>query len=240
MMLDYLTVDHCRMQFLTDQLDDQLGTACGECDVCDPGLAAEIAAARVPDELVAEAERFLRYRPIIVEPKKQGVPKGERSEAGRLLGRWGDGGWGEIVERAKYQTGQFGDDLVTALAEMIKAWAPEPAPEWVAAVPSTRTDPLVGDLARGVAERLGLPYLDVVMRVVDRPPQREMQNFAYQRSNVRDAFMPTGPVPASPGFLVDDESASGWTFTEVGAILRRSGATAVFPVGLSSTTGRRA
>lgn len=239
-MIDYLTVQQCRMQFLTDQLDDQLGSPCGECDVCDPNLAAEIDAALVSDELIEEAEKFLRHRPIILEPKKQGVGKGERNEIGRLLARWGDGGWGDVIERAKYQAGEFGDDLVGALADMITEWAPQPSPEWVTAVPSTRTDPLVSDLARSVAERIGLPYVDVLMRVIDQPPQAEMQNFAYQRANVRDAFMATGPVPSSPGLLVDDESSSGWTFAEVGAVLRRGGASAVYPVGLSSTAGRRA
>lgn len=125
------------------------------------------------------------------------------------------------------------------MVEMITDWSCDPTPEWVTAVPSDRTGELVPGLARRIADRLGLPYIDVIMRVVDRPPQSEMQNFAYQRANVRDAFMPTGPVPSSPGLLIDDESASGWTFAEVGAILRRNGASAVFPAGLSSTTGRR-
>lgn len=229
-MLDYLHVERCRMRYLTDQLDDPGGADCGVCDRCDPTLAATITAA-LPDDLVAEAERFLKHRPIILEPKKQGVGKHERNEVGRALGRRADGGWGDTVTRQK-ESGAFGDDVVDAVVAMITEWGPTAAPAWVAAVPSWRTGDLVPSLARRVADRLGLPFVDVVDRIDDRPPQAEMQNFAYQKANVRGAFMATEQAPSSPGLLVDDESASGWTFAEVGAQLRRAGATAVHPVAL--------
>lgn len=237
LMIDYLTTEQCRMQYLTDQLDDRLGQPCGECDNCSPELAHKIAAAAVDQGLVDRAELFLKQRPIILEPKKQGVGKNERNEVGRILSRWGDGGWGDIVMRQK-EVGQFGDDMVDAVEALVGSWLPQPAPEWVAAVPSWRTGELVPSLAQRLAERLEVPFVDIIERIEDRPPQADMQNFAYQKSNVRGAFMATGNAPSSPGLLIDDASASGWTFAEVGAQLRRAGATAVHPIALAQTSGR--
>lgn len=237
LMIDYLATEQCRMQYLTDQLDDKLGQPCGECDNCSAELAAQIAASGVDQTLVERAELFLKQRPIILEPKKQGVGKNERNEVGRILSRWGDGGWGDVVMRQK-EAGRFGDDMVDALASLLANWNPVPAPEWVAAVPSWRTGELVPSLAQRLAERLGLQFVDVLERIEDRLPQADMQNFAYQKSNVRGAFMSTGNTPPSPGLLIDDASASGWTFAEVGAQLRRAGATAVYPVALVQTSGR--
>ena len=237
LMVDYLTTDRCRMQYLTDQLDDRLGEPCGECDNCSSEFAERIAASGVDPATVEAGEAFLRHRPIILEPKKQGVGTNERNEVGRILSRWGDGGWGDVVIGQK-AAGAFGDDVVGAVESLLANWNPTPAPEWVTAVPSLRTGDLVPALGRAVAERLGLPYVEVVDRIDDRPPQSEMQNFAYQKSNVKGAFMATGQAPSSPCLLLDDESASGWTFAEVGAQLRRAGATAVHPVALVQTSGR--
>ena len=236
-MIDYLTTAQCRMQYLTDQLDDRLGEPCGECDNCSAELADTIAASAVDPALVERAEMFLKHRPIILEPKKQGVAKNERNEVGRILSRWGDGGWGDVVIGQK-EAGAFADDVVDALVALLADWVPTPTPEFVSAVPSTRTGDLVPSLARRLSERLGLAYVDAVDRIDERPPQAEMQNFAYQKSNVRGAFMPTGPAPSTPGILLDDESSSGWTLAEVGAQLRRAGATAVHPLALVQTSGR--
>ena len=122
---------------------------------------------------------------------------------------------------------------------MIGEWRPDPAPEWVTAVPSTRSGGLVEDFAARLAVALQLPFHDITARIAERPQQRTLQNSAHQRANVRGAFSVTTSPPASPGLLVDDLYDSGWTMAEVGAALRRAGAGPVYPVALGSTTGRR-
>jgi ATP-dependent DNA helicase RecQ len=231
-MREYLETPRCRMQFLTDLLDDPARDACGICDNC----TGSSAAIEVPADLLAAAEAFLRDRPLVIRAKLQGVPVGERVEEGRALAQWGDAGWGALVREGRQVTGEIDERLVDALVDMIRAW--RPAPEWITAVPSLRRPRLVDGLARALATRLQLPYEPCVMKVEERPEQRYQQNRAHQEANVAGAFNVNGPVPAGPVLLVDDLVGSGWTMTEVGRVLRRAGSGPVRPVALASTAGR--
>ncbi|MBG7605925.1 MAG: RecQ family ATP-dependent DNA helicase [Actinobacteria bacterium] len=235
LMFEYVATEQCRMKFLTDLLDDPTGDPCGVCDNCTGNPVPN----ELPLELVQEADAFLRRRPLRMQPKKLGIPAGERIETGRVLCRWGDAGWSPLVESGKHTDGRFDDELVAAVVDMIGEWRPDPAPEWVTAVPSTRSGGLVEDFAARLAVALQLPFHDIINRIAERPQQRTLQNSAHQRANVRGAFSVTTSPPASPGLLVDDLYDSGWTMAEVGAALRRAGAGPVYPVALGSTTGRR-
>ena len=153
-------------------------------------------------------------------------------EEGRALSRAGDGAWDALVDEGR-RSGRFADELVTGVVEMVGRWSPAPPPRWVAAVPSRRSGDLVPDLARRVAEGLGLPYVDLLERTGDNPPQREMANSSQQVANVRGQFRVTGAPPPEPGLLVDDVRYSGWTLTTVGAQLRQKGAGPIHPLVLA-------
>ena len=249
LMLDYAETSGCRMQFLTALLDDPAEEPCGICDNCrragrlaegasaiDALVDSGVFATFEPDPADLErAARFLRNRPIVLGPKKMGIPADERSESGLALAVWGDDGWGRDIERGKYRDRRFSDELVAALADLVTDWSPETPIEWVTAVPSERSGALVPDVAERLAKRLGLAFSPVVRRAADRPPQEEMSNSAYQRSNVQGAFQVNGDVPSGAVLLVDDLIDSGWTLTEVGQLLRRSGSGLVLPLALAST-----
>ncbi|MFK8024927.1 MAG: RecQ family ATP-dependent DNA helicase [Ilumatobacter sp.] len=249
LMTDYAETSGCRMQFLTELLDDPAQEPCGICDNCrrvgrlqagasaidaltDSGVFAPFEPE--PSDL-ERAARFLRNRPIVLPPKKQGIPTGERSETGLALAVWGDDGWGREVERGKYRDRHFDDELVGALDELVDTWSPSTPPTWVTAVPSDRSGELVPGVAERLAARLGLPFVVALARSADRPPQEEMANSAHQRSNVEGAFSVTGEVPNGAALLVDDLIDSGWTLTETGRVLRRAGCSAVLPLALATT-----
>ena len=245
-MRDYFATGECRMQYIARLLDDPAPQRCGVCDNCTGG-SARVA---LPVELVAEAERFLRDRPIEIEPRKmrfdgatggrRKIPDAERLEEGRALSVWGDGGWGRLVRQGRVVDGRYDERLVDALAELARTSMPPaaPAPAWVTAVPSLRSPRLVRDLGAGVAARLGLPFADAIVNVDERPPQREQHNAAHQQRNVEGAFAVAGDLPPGPVLLVDDLVASGWTLAEVGRVLRLAGAPAVVPIALASSAGR--
>ncbi len=159
------------------------------------------------------------------------LPEDVRAEEGRALARMGDGGWDPVV-REGLRAGRFGDELVEAAADLVRAWA-IPA-DWVAAVPSRRAGDPVSDFARRLADALGKPFAPVLERAEDRPPQREMANSAQQVANVRGAFAVTSDPPPGACLLVDDVRFSGWTLAMVAGQLRRRGATAVRPLALST------
>jgi ATP-dependent DNA helicase RecQ len=235
LMFDYLATDGCRMEFLSTVLDDPEAGPCGVCDNC-TGLPLS---GDLDRDLVDRADAFIRRRPLWIEPKKQSIPSPERLSRGKVLCRWGDAGWGALVRRGKCDRLDFDDQIVEAMAQMIREWAPDPAPEWVTAVPSIRSGGLVPSLAERLAVALGLSYMETIVRLDDRPPQKSMQNGAHQKANVRGAFGIVTNPPTGPGLLVDDLVDSGWTFTEVGGLLRRAGAGPIYPVAVASTMGRQ-
>ena len=213
----------CLMRALQEELDDPEPADCGRCAVC---TAPKWNAALEP-ELVRAAALHLRDRPVVIDVKKMApdadgamrkIPEDVQASEGRALARFGDGGWSSVADDDA--------DKLDAAAAMVRDWNPGVA--WVAAVPPQ------ADLGRSLAQRLGLPFVDVLARTEPRPPQAEMANAATQAANVRGAFAVTGDVPSSPGLLVDDTRQSGWTLAMVAGQLRRRGATAVHPFALAT------
>jgi ATP-dependent DNA helicase RecQ len=222
----------CLMRALQEELDDPDPTDCGRCAVC----AGPRYAGALDPALVREAALLLRSRPIVLEPKKMApdetgamrkIPDDVRADEGRALARLGDGGWDPVVQAGR-RAGRYDDELVEAAASVVRTWGVPVA--WVAAVPS----PFVADFAARLAGSLGLPFADVVSRVAERPPQREMANAAQQVANVRGAFAVGASVPGGACLLVDDVRFSGWTLAMIGGQLRRRGCEGVYPLALSS------
>lgn len=243
---DYVHSETCLMEFLRHALDDPEAAACGRCAVC---LGRPVVGTGVQHALVLAASRFLRHAEIPFKPKKQvaanafreygfkgNLPRDLQAEDGRILSRWGDAGWGGAVADDKH-AGRFRDELADALAEMISdRWRPIPAPTWVTCVPSRNHPTLVPDFAARLAVRLGLPFVDAIVKVRDNEPQKMQQNRYHQCRNLDGVFAVTAGIPDGPVLLVDDVIDSGWTVTVLAALLRRSGSGLVYPVALASTS----
>jgi ATP-dependent DNA helicase RecQ len=226
------------MEHLRLELDDPGAAPCGRCSRC---LGHPIVDAQVDTELARRALAFLRGNDIDIEPRKQWadlkrIAKERQVEPGKVLCQYGDGGWGERVE-AQLPTGEFGDDLVEALATLVRAWRPHPRPTWVTAVPSLRRPETVSSLAMGVAAKLALRYVPVVKKMRECAPQVEMSNSSQQAANVDGVFAVSAPVPDGPVLLVDDLINSRWTITTIGALLRESGSGPVLPIALARGSG---
>ncbi len=242
----YIDSPTCLMAFLRKALDDPETSECGQCAVC---RGHPVVGVSVDQTLAIEATRFLRQAELVFKPKVQvakdafpeygfrgNLPKDLRAEEGRILSRWGDAGWGSLVADDKHG-GHFRDELVDAVAEMIRdRWRPSPSPRWVTCVPSRRHPTLVPDFARRLAEKLGLPFLEVIDKVRDNEPQKAQQNRFHQCHNLDGVFRVSGQVPTQPVLLVDDIIDSGWTVTVLAALLRGAGSGPVFPVALASTS----
>ena len=235
-MREYATTTTCRMVFLRTLLDDMSSLPCGRCDRCTGSMLTP----DVSSALVAEAVQFLRSATLTIEPKKQWmratrsrIAPEEQAEPGRALSIYNDGGWGTVVRQAKWHDHEYSDALVDAAARLVAGWRPEPAPTWVTSVPSSSSGDIVTTFAERLAAALRLPYRDVLRRTRPSAPQKEMENSIQQLRNVEGAFAVAGEVPDGPVLLVDDIVDSGWTLTEIAAVLRRAGVSAVFPVVLA-------
>lgn len=238
---EYMKGDVCHMAYLRTKLDDDVVEGCGRCAVCTghPLLPIEVS-----EDLVRRAVHFLKHSYQPITPRKKWpdyswIPAADRAEEGRALCIYGDAGWGRLVKRGKYHDGYFDDELVEAVAEMIRDhWHPDPMPTCVVCVPSRRHPELVPAFAARLARRLRLPFVKAIEKVRDTDEQKEMNNSHYRLENLRDAFAVEMP-PRYHGhdvLLVDDMLDSGWTFTYLAALLRQHGAGRVYPVALAVTT----
>jgi ATP-dependent DNA helicase RecQ len=225
----------CLMRVLQEELDDPSPQDCGRCSVC----AGRRFDAPLDPALVEAAGRHLRSTPIELEVRKMApdaggvmrkIPADVLVEPGWALARFGDGGWWPALERG-LESGEFSLDVVQALADIVRSAG---GVDWVTSVPSVRLGGILPRLGDRIAEALSVPYVELVARTDERPPQREMANAAQQAANVRGAFRIVATPPPGLGALLDDRRISGWTLAMVGGQLRRAGAERVLPLALAT------
>jgi ATP-dependent DNA helicase RecQ len=243
---NYLNTSECLMGFLQKVLDDPIVGDCGRCENC---RGSSVVSNHYDLDLAAKASIFLHRGDMVIEPKKQvahksfkkydflrlNIPIRLRSEVGRILSRWGDSGWGQLVIEDKHNN-LFRDEVVDAMVEMIQdRWTPSPPLEWVTCVPSNYHPNLVPDMARSLASKLGLPFIEAIIKVYDNEPQKNQNNRFFQCQNLDGAFEINGEISDGPVLLVDDVVASGWTMAILAALLRNEGSGPVYPVALAST-----
>jgi len=235
-MARYGADGRCLMRALQEELDDPQPADCGRCAIC---TAPRFANPPSP-ELVERAGRHLRARPVALEAKKMApdaggtmrkIPDGVRIDPGWSLARFGDGGWWPAVARG-LASGEFEPEVVTALADVLRAG--EVPVAWMTSVPSARLGGVLRGLADRVASELGAAHVELLARVQERPPQREMANAVQQAANVRGAFRVVGEPPRGGGALLDDRRGSGWTLAMAGGQLRLAGAERVVPLVLGT------
>lgn len=240
-MQSYVELKEGHMEFLIGELD-------GDPEGYVPPNLSPLGEEVKPSTLQAAVDHVKRSS-FPVEPRKKWedrvqlgsygvkgkIKEDERVEEGRVLSVWGDPGWGKLVASGK-ASGRFPDDLVEAMASMIRDWSIQPRPEWLTYIPSPRHPELVPDFARRLAARLGLPCVTCLRAVRDYPPQKTMQNSAQQLQNLDGAFevLPDSVLPG-PCYLLDDIVDSRWTFTIAGHLLKQAEAAEIFPIALAST-----
>jgi ATP-dependent DNA helicase RecQ len=245
-MQQYIDHTGCLQAFLAGALDDPAAGPCGRCTPCSGRSVVPVG---YGETAAARAARFLRETDVPIEPRKMTertnmdlfggggrIPRELLLERGRALCAWGDTFWSEQVRQGK-SVGRFEDALIDEVASMVRdRWAPSPAPAWVTCVPSLRSPVAVPDLANRIAQRLGVPFSPCVRKVRETAPQKSMENSTHQARNLEGAFaIDPALIQRGPVLLVDDVVDSRWTFTIVGALLRRAISAPVYPLALASS-----
>ena len=251
-MVDYVRGDECRMAFLRNALDDPdlvAGWRCGRCDVCG-GASADAA----PDAAEIEAARERLAVPgVELESRRQWpsgmaglgvqltgkIAPGERAETGRAVGRLDGIGWGGLLRDLFAPTTTPDGGLPVALRkpvlDVLGAWPLDPAPAGVVFVESASRPELVQHLAQGVARQLGIPVVGSVRPDPEHGRGRHDVNSAQRLAGVAKRLeldlseQSAAGLPGRAVLLVDDRTDSGWTLTVAARLLRRAGASAVYP-----------
>ena len=253
-MKRYLANERCLMQFLADALDDSNAQACGKCAVC---LGRAVLPLELQRNTHINAQRFVRHSEMPLELKKQwdiealalyqsvfgwrglNIPAQLRGEEGRVLSRWGEPVWGELVSRGKAQ-GHFDDELVDASVDLIRnRWGAVAPVAWVTCIPSSRHPNLVPDFAARLAAALGVPFRAVIEKSLETEPQKNMENRFHQCHNLDGAFTIRPEAGTDEAvLLIDDVVDSAWTLTLAAALLRQTGTAVVYPFALAATTAK--
>jgi ATP-dependent DNA helicase RecQ len=249
-MIDYARAQTCLMQSLARSLGDESVSPCGRCFACTYEHVIDFGDF---DVLTLRAADFLRHQVIRLERRKMWPPGGLplfdfpgnariqpdlQSEDGRALAVFLVGAVGRRVRAEKYEAGHFSDLTVAQAANTIREWAPQPKPEWIAAMVSDRRPQLVPNFAQRLAMALGIAYVDALRKIRATEEQKSMENAPFRARNL-DGSLAVVPFEGMerPGLFVDDMYDSGWTATVAIALLRQAGAGVVFPFALAKVSG---
>ncbi|MBB4933079.1 ATP-dependent DNA helicase RecQ [Lipingzhangella halophila] len=252
-MLDYISTDGCRMEFLRRQLDDPEAAPCGRCDRC-TGRAWSTEVAAEQREVAAA---HLSRPGIAVAPRKQwptgmaalgvelsgNIPEHARAEEGRALGRLTDIGWGTALRRilaADAPDEPVSDQLFQGVVDVLAAWHWRERPAGVVAMPSLTRPRMITDLASRLARVGRLAPVGTLGYATPEGPGERRHNSAQRLASVRRALTVPDTVASAlteaggPVLLVDDHTDTGWTLTVAARLLREAGAPAVLPLTLAS------
>lgn len=243
-MKGFVDLDTCYMRYISEELDDPNSKDCGRCSNCEK---VQFFNSKVDERNVIDAEKFLRGDYLVLKPRKQ-WPAGILSESrksiakeylnkeGRVLCNYGDSGWGKYVREDKYKHEYFREELVEAAVELIRNnWVKDVEPAWVTSVPSLRRPELVKSFAKRVADKLGLPYEEAIIKVKDTGEQKSMKNSYQQANNANNGFEVAKTMRDQPVLLIDDIVDSKWTLTVCGTLLRSNGSGMVYPFAIASS-----
>ena len=243
-MKDFVELKSCYMNFIAKELDDNKNEDCHKCSNCE---GEKFFDDTVKEENVIDAIKFLqgnylelvprkRYPAGIIDEKQRVIPKEYQNEIGRVLCSYGDAGWGRYVKEDKYDNGCFRDELVEASAELVEnKWEKEKKPTWITYVPSLRKPELVKDFAKRLAKKLGLEFVEAIVKTQETKQQKEMKNSYQQAKNASIGFEVKEVKEGEPVLLIDDMVDSKWTLTICGELLKKKGAGEVYPFALAST-----
>src|SRR5579885_2050086 len=200
---NYATLQSCYMGYLTTYLGDLPGYQCGTCGYCQPTNFPLIR----PSERIQGAAAYFLEEELLPRIEKRGSERNPIHEAGWSLSYHGDSRVAKLVRASKYENaGPFPLSLVIRAAETIRTCYPIAEISGIVSVPPTKSGSLVEVFARQVADRLGVEYLPVIMKVRQTGEQKSFTNRLQKEDNVKGAFsVPSrARVTGRTLLLVDD------------------------------------
>ncbi|MGB8406256.1 MAG: RecQ family ATP-dependent DNA helicase [Mycobacterium sp.] len=245
-MLDYQGTTECRMVFLRGQLDDpelQPGESCGRCDNCGGSRYSAV----VDDAAVTSTRERLMRPGVELTPRRQwpsGLAKlglelsgriSDGPEAGRVVGRLTDIGWGARLRALLESDGEAPDAVVQAAVAVLKAWDWHTRPVAVMGLDSAAHPVLIRSLVDRLASLGRLTNLGILPYRPERRPVTAA-NSAYRVAALVDSWEIPVLDGSGPVLLVDDLTDTGWTLTMAARVLRAAGAPAVLPFAVASVS----
>ena len=160
------------------------------------------------------------------------------NETGLALAKYGDAGYGEMVQYDKYKSIEFREELVEKAVAVLLERIGDEHYSVVTNIPSNR-NLKVKIFAQKVARRLGYQYMDLLEVSGMGTQQKTMQNAIFQYRNAVEKIKIQEDINVPKGInivLIDDLVDSRWTLTVAGRLLKKAGVGKVFPFCLADSS----
>ena len=234
-MMEYLNTKSCRMKILRGFLDDKTTINCNKCDNC-----LGVSKFDIDSKIVERANAFLFKKSFPINPRlkwyenniSRSIPRNLLLEKG-LSRSLMSSNLGRALRSAKNSNEEFPEHFLLTMFELLKKFPVQDKPKYIAYIPSLNENrSQVKHFVYKLGKEIGLSVIDNIVKTQKNDLQKLQKNSWYQSKNVENAFKIVGEIPHEPIYLFDDIVDSRWTMTHVGALLRKHGATKVFPIAL--------
>lgn len=246
-MREYIAGGSCLMSLLQRSLDDASARPCGRCSVCRGALPAGWAPSPSA-EAVAAVRQVLREQTNVWEPRKMwpGGAFGSRGRiaaaqavsAGRVIVHADAPEWSPVLNGSLAGRAAVEPELADAAVQVLARWQGEwpTRPEVIVSLDAAR----LPGVALSVASHLGtvgrLPTLSWHWEGAPPPSgSSSAQRASIWRERLADG-VPDG-LSGQAVLLVVDASATGWSVTVAGSLLRSAGARVVMPLVVHRRVG---
>lgn len=252
--------DQCYNRYIVNELEvegEKTTTNCGVCANC--LRRTEFPSEPTQDSIKAASDFIENNGPIITDlpvqrpdhipgeeqkaderEKFYTINKTKRPQTGIGLSWRYQSPFGKYIEN-DMETGKFKDILVEKSAERLRSFIEKNKIDALTYVPSR--DGRVEDLAKRLADKLGIPCLDLLKRADTQGlcRQKELKNATQKYHNAWESFDDAGKKLENSGepgkqnlLLVDDLIDSGWTMSTCAYLLIKDvGAENVYPFALA-------
>ncbi|MCI0515196.1 RecQ family ATP-dependent DNA helicase [candidate division KSB1 bacterium] len=229
-MVQYTQLTDCRMRFLCNYLGNPTQPACGFCDN-DTGRHVRV---EVVDNWRIKFEHFQHnYFPVLeVQTTRTNLINGVAA------GFYGFSQLGQILHRCKYENhADFPEALVELTVRAFHHHFKTEQFDLVLHVPATESGLLVQNFSHKVAQMLGIPISDNLIKIKPTRPQKIFQTNILKTDNVAHAFEYQNPaeIDGKKLLLIDDIFDSGATIKEIGKLLTRLNASVIAPLVIART-----
>lgn len=239
----FINIDTCYMRYISDSFDDPFAEDCGKCCNC---IGEPIFNPIPSKKSLIASERYIRGAHQTIYPRKQfpirynditRIKPELQNETGFALCYYNDSGYGEYVREDKEKNGSYREELVSETVLLINKMAIINNDTIIMYVPSLRRPNLVEEFAHKVGAKLNVEVRDSIVKTIDSPEQRFMQNSIRQFENVKDAYQVVDDTINERNIiLIDDVCDSRWTLTYIGYELKQKGANKVYPYAIALAT----
>lgn len=243
-LLEFARANVCHLDLVRKELDDPASGPCGECANC---LGRPLVSLDIESATLQRALQFMNRSDHPIAPRLKwqsgafpiygwtgNIHADLQCAEGVCLSFYGEPELGKLAAEGK-PSGKFADVLVTRAVEVLKE---RNLGEFngIVAVPSASASHLVVDFANRLAVELGVPAKEIVTRVRTADPQKAQRGAYWKAKNLDGLFEVQQSIDGRI-LLVDDMVDSRWTFTVIGALLRKNGASEVVPLALANSSG---